>query len=61
MNAQSVRNKIDLVQCYAINENCDLLVLAETWLNESETQLYELQGYNAVHLCRIDRGGGVYN
>ena len=59
MNAQSVRNKMDLVQYYAINENCDLLVLAETWLNESETQLYELQGYNAVHSCRIDRGGGV--
>lgn len=59
MNTQSLRNKIEDVQCYVINEECDILLLTETWLNDKETFLYNLKNYKAVHSCRKTRGGGA--
>ncbi|KAJ8915923.1 hypothetical protein NQ315_015538 [Exocentrus adspersus] len=59
MNIQSVRNKLDDVQGFVMNNNCDVLVLAETWLDEKEAFLFNLSNYKAVHSCRTTRGGGV--
>lgn len=59
MNLQSIRNKLDLVQCLVVDEDWDILLAAETWLAENETFLFELDGYKAVHSCRASRGGGV--
>lgn len=59
MNIQSIRNKIDLVQCFVYKENCDILVVSETWLEKNETYSFELENYSSVHSCRVGRGGGV--
>ncbi|KAL3276426.1 hypothetical protein HHI36_011811 [Cryptolaemus montrouzieri] len=56
MNVGSVRNKLDKVKCLVRESKCDIPVLTET---EIEIGLYELDEYNAVHLCREKRGGGV--
>ena len=56
MNIQSIRNKIDELQCTV---KSDILVLVETWLYPSETVLYNIAGYSAVHSCRASRGGGA--
>lgn len=43
-----------------INEDCDMLLLTETWLKDNETFLYDIKNYNAVHSCRdFSRGGGA--
>lgn len=59
MNIQSVRNKFDLVQCFVIENGCDVLLLTETWLDDRETFLFDLENYIAMHSCRVGRGGGV--
>lgn len=59
MNIQSIKNKFDEVQCLLTEDNCDVLILVETWLVESETWLYEIKGYQALNSCRKKRGGGA--
>lgn len=59
MNIQSIKNKFDEVQCILTEGNCDVLILVETWLVESETWLYEIKGYQALNSCRRKRGGGA--
>lgn len=54
-----MRNKMDDVQGFVINNNCDVLILAETWLHERESFLFNINKYKAVHSCRPTRGGGV--
>lgn len=51
-----MRSKIDELQC---DLKSDILVLVETWLYESETPFYNIEGYSAVHSCRDTRGGGA--
>nr|CAI5843173.1 unnamed protein product [Callosobruchus analis] len=59
MNIQSIRNKFDEIQCFVINNPCDVLVLSETWLCDGEASFYNLNGYKVVHACRQKRGGRV--
>ena len=59
MNIQSLRNKIDDLLCENYLEQNDIIVLVETWLYASETPLYNIEGYSAVHCCRETRGGGA--
>lgn len=60
MNIQSIRNKIDDIQGFVINNDCDLLLLTETWLVENETFLFQIDNYKAIHSCRLaSRGGGA--
>lgn len=59
MNIQSIRNKLDDIQGCVIRNNCDILLLSETWLCETEISFYQLNGYDALHCCRDKRGGGV--
>lgn len=59
MNIQSVRNKFDELQCFLEKQNCDILVLAETWLQRDEVKYFNLEDYNAIHACREGRAGGV--
>lgn len=59
MNIQSMRNKLDELECFVINENCDILVLVETWLDSKEAPIYTINKYRAVHSCREGRGGGA--
>lgn len=59
MNIQSLRNKLDEIQCFVKNVNCDVLILVETWLKDTEKFIYDIPNYRAVHCCRIGRGGGA--
>ena len=59
MNVQSIRNKMDEIECLIIQKNCDMLLLVETWLSEYESGLYNINGYQAFHSCREKRGGGA--
>lgn len=43
-----------------LDANFDIMVLPESWICESMKQLYNINGYNALHSCRDDTGkGGV--
>lgn len=59
MNIRSLQNKLDDVQCFVMSDDCDLLLLTETWIKQNESFLYNLRNYRAVHSCRDGRGGGV--
>ena len=53
MNIQTVRKKIDELQCTI---DCDILVLVETWLY-NEIALYNIARYTATYSCRDSKGG----
>lgn len=42
-----------------MKEDCDILLVTETWLEENETFLFQINDFSTVHLCRAGRGGGV--
>lgn len=63
-NAQSCANMRTFheIKYFIMETQCkiDIIVLSETWFKESETFLYDIDGYTAVHSCRGGRrGGGV--
>ena len=42
------------------NSNIKIIGLCETWLDDSNKDLYKINGYNSVHVNRNNnRGGGV--
>lgn len=42
-----------------LKENdCDILVIKETWFRKSSTTLYRITGYNGYDSCKKTRGGG---
>ena len=44
-----------------LNVNFDIIGISETWLNETNKDIYNLNGYNQVPLVRQDRiHGGVF-
>lgn len=59
MNIQSIRNKVDDIKCFLLNNSCDVLALSETWINKDEAFLYDIDNFTAVHSCREGRGGGT--
>jgi hypothetical protein len=64
LNIQSLPSKFDrlkelLKELNNANINIDFILLCETFLNDSNTQLYNLQGYNLIsqNRSRLARGG----
>lgn len=44
----------------SLDAHPEIIIPTETWLNEDESALYSIEGYNAYHTTRVDsRGGGV--
>ena len=41
------------------NVKYDIISFVETWLNTNTTQLFKIANYNAFHITRNGRGGGV--
>lgn len=41
-----------------IDGNFDILALPESWICDSSKQIYQINGYNAIHSCRDDAGKG---
>ncbi len=59
MNIQSIRNKVDNIKCFLLNNSGDVLALSETWINGDEAFLYDMDNFTAIHSCREGRGGGT--
>lgn len=62
-NAQSCANMRTHDEVKLFVQNCDsamdIIIIAETWYNGNETQIYDIPGYTAIHSCRARRGGGL--
>jgi len=61
-NIRSVPKNIDQLLMYISNVGVpfNIIALSETWLNESNKDLYGIPNYVSLHKCRHDkRGGGV--
>lgn len=60
-NSRSLRNKIIEVELLLskYNETIHCFVITETWLDDTETDFYNFQNYNAYHSVRDKRGGGA--
>ena len=56
---QSLRNKMNELHCFTKANECDILVLTETWLTKEETEYFDVEVFKGVHSCRDGRAGGV--
>ena len=63
INAQSVRNKTDILHEYILEQNLDLCCFVETWLKENDDWLIKQLTPNGFDILHHDRkgktGGGV--
>ena len=63
MNAQSARNKINLINEYLVHDEIHIAAITETWFTTDDEQLtHDItpQGYEITHTTRNGRrGGGV--
>ena len=63
-NARSIRNNFNELQLYMTSEDLDIVVITESWINETllgdRIQYYDLAGYDKFVYQRKERiGGGV--
>lgn len=61
MNTQSARNKTDEIVSYMIENNVDVNIITESWLDDSDqVKEGELKpnGYQLKKVCRQERSGG---
>ncbi|KAK2162145.1 hypothetical protein NP493_1538g00003 [Ridgeia piscesae] len=55
VNARSIMNKLDELQCIAVEENPDIICITETWAHKDITDAeLNLEGYNLVRNDRED-------
>ena len=63
VNARSVRNKINAIECHLANlpSYPQLLCISESWLRPEEIDSIHITGYDYVDsFCRVNKiGGGV--
>ena len=61
-NARSVRNKATIYSYYILENDLDIIIITETWLNDQgdESDIHELgpAGYSYVSSNRKNREGG---
>ena len=55
MNTRSTRNNLNKMLAYleTLSHKFDIIGLSETWLKESEADLYDIPGYNHVTMPRV--------
>ena len=60
MNIRSMPKNMNKFENYLelLNHKFSIIGITETWLKESTKQLYSLDGYQPIHICRPDRSGG---
>lgn len=62
LNARSCANFETFDEIRNLIQSCDclidIIIIGETWLKNSETAIYNMDGYNAFHSCREGRAGG---
>lgn len=59
INACSIKNKMDEIELLINEENIDILVVTETWVQKNEEKFYNFSDFDAVYAARIRRGGGL--
>ena len=62
LNGRSLIKNVDALQILlsTINSKFDIISICETWFNQYNLQLYNIEGYISFHTTRIDKhGGGV--
>ena len=63
INAQSIRNKVDLLRVMIASEKLDIVGITETWIHEETRDFvgeYEIPGYKLFKKDRVGKeGGGV--
>ena len=62
VNIRSVPKNLSELQNYmeCLNTNFSIVGLSETWLNENNSDMYQIEGYESVSKFRTERrGGGV--
>ena len=59
-NARSLFKNINNITNYldCIKLKFDIIVIAETWLNEFNSNIHFIKGYNALHTTRLHKRGG---
>ena len=62
-NIRSIGAIFDTFNCFTnlLNKKIDILSFSESWLKESNKNLYTIEGYDALHNVQCDsrRGGGL--
>lgn len=58
-NIRSLRNKINDIEILVNNYKADIIVLTETWINETEKPFYNFTNYISIYSCRKRQGGGL--
>lgn len=60
LNIRSLRNKKDKLEDFLalIDVKISVVIISETWLNATESKMFEIKGYNSFHCVRLDGGGG---
>jgi hypothetical protein len=62
MNIRSLRANFDnlLIYLQTVKQKFHAIVLSEIWVDDEESSLYQIKGYNAHFYCRPDkRAGGL--
>ena len=60
LNVQSLRAKFNKLECFLTEiVNFKVLCFTETWLTNSEDQLYNFPEYKSVSSCRNNKNGGT--
>ena len=62
LNGRSLITNCDALHILlsTINSKFDIISICETWFNQYNLQLYNIEGYISFHTTRIDKhGGGV--
>lgn len=60
LNIRSIRNKIEqLENLLSTHSHTHIIVLTETWLQEDETEYFNLSEYEHFHNTRASHAGGV--
>ena len=59
-NARSLSKNINNITNYldCIKLKFDIIVITETWLNEFNSNIHFIKGYNALHTTRLHKRGG---
>ena len=62
INARSITGKFDEIKTLikTLHNKIDVLCITETWLNDDDKELFQIDGYRSYHLVRTSREhGGV--
>lgn len=54
---QSIGNKVDNDHCFLNTNEVDLLIFTENLLTGNETEMFKINGYEAIHSCEDSKGG----